>query len=70
MNNHFFDNKTFRFDVYLLFNKFNSIIFIAFKMFLNDLKYNDNKYIRFRIDCDIKFDNYQIKVFRLFKDII
>ena len=54
----FLDDKTFRFNVYLLFNKFNLTIFIAFKMFFNDLKYDNNKYIRFRIDCDIKFDNY------------
>ena len=66
----FFNDKIFRFDIYLLLDKFDLTIFIAFKMFFNDLKYNDNKYIRFRIDCDIKFDNYQIKIFRLFKDII
>ena len=54
----FFDDKTLRFDVYLLFNKFDLIIFIAFKMFFNDSKYDNNKYIRFRINCDIKFDNY------------
>ena len=66
----FFNDKIFRFDIYLLFNKFDLIIFIAFKMFFNDLKYDDNKCIRFRINCDIKFDNYQIKVFRLFKNII
>ena len=58
MNNHFFDDKILRFNVCLLFNKFNSIILIAFKMFFNNLKYNNNKYIRFRIDCDIEFDNY------------
>ena len=54
----FFNDKILRFDVYLLLNKFNSTIFIAFKMFFNDSKHDNNKYIRFRIDCDIEFDNY------------
>ena len=54
----FFNDKILRFNVYLLFNKFDLIIFIAFKMFFNNSKHNNNKYIRFRIDCDIKFDNY------------
>ena len=54
----FFNDKIFRFDIYLLFDKFDLIVFIAFKMFFNDLKHNDNKYIHFRINCDIKFDNY------------
>ena len=58
MNNHFFNDKILRFNVYLLFNKFDLAIFIAFKIFFNDLKYNNNKYIRFRINCDIKFNNY------------
>ena len=66
----FFDDKIFRFNVYLLFNKSDLTIFIAFKMFFNDSKYNNNKYIRFRIDCGIEFDNYQMKIFRLFKNII
>ena len=66
----FFNDKIFRFNVYLLFNKFNLTIFIAFKMFFNYSKYDNNKCIRFRIDYDIKFDNYQMKIFRLFKDII
>ena len=54
----FFNNKILRFDVYLLFNKFDLIILIAFKMFFNDSKYNDNRYIRFRIDYNIKYNNY------------
>ena len=54
----FFNDKIFRSDVYLLFNKFNSTIFVVFKMFFNDSKHNNNKCIRFRINCDIKFDNY------------
>ena len=54
----FFDDKIFRFNVYLLFNKFNLIILIAFKIFLNNSKYDDNKCIRFRINCGIEFDNY------------
>ena len=59
----FLNDKIFRFNVYLLFNKFNLTIFIAFKMFFNDSKYNNNKYTRFRINYNIKFDNYQMKVF-------
>ena len=59
----FFDDKILRFNVYLLFDKFASIILIAFKMFFNNSKYDNNKCIRFRINCDIKFDNYQMKVF-------
>ena len=66
----FFDDKTLRFNVYLLFDKFNLTILIAFKMFFNNSKHNNNKYTRFHIDYNIKFDNYQIKVFRLFKNII
>ena len=54
----FFNNKILRFDVYLLFNKFDLIILTAFKMFFNDSKYNDNRYIRFRIDYNIKYNNY------------
>ena len=38
----FFNNKTFRFNVYLLFDKFNLIIFITFKMFFKNSKYNNN----------------------------
>ena len=54
----FFNDKTFRFNVYLLSNKFDLIILIAFKMFFNDLKHDNNKCTRFRIDYDIEFDNY------------
>ena len=48
----------FRFNVYLLINKFDLIIFIAFKMFFNYLKHNDNRYIHFHNNYDIKFNNY------------
>ena len=54
----FLDDKNFRFNIYLLFDKFDLIILIAFKMFFNDSRYDNDKYTHFRIDCDIKFDNY------------
>ena len=59
-----------RFDIYLLMNKFNKIVFVAFKIFLNNVKYSDCRYIRFRINYGLKFDNYKMKVYRLFKGII
>ena len=34
------------------------------------MKYNDYRYIRFRINCESKFNNYKTKIYRLFKDII
>ena len=58
MNDHFFNDNILRFNVYLLIDKFDLIIFIAFKMFFNDAKYDNNRYIRFRNDYDIKFGNY------------
>ena len=51
-------------------NKFNEIILIIFKIFFNNIKYNNYRYINFRINYKSKFDNYKIKIYRLFKDII
>ena len=39
-------------------------------MFFNNIKYNDYPYTRFRINYELKFDNYKIKAYRLFKNII
>ena len=66
----FLYNKTLRFNIYLLINIFNKIILIAFKIFFNNIKYNDYRYIRFRINYKSKFDIYKIKAYRLFKRII
>ena len=59
----FFYDKILRFNVYLLINKFNKIVFIAFKSFFNNVKYDDYKYIHLRNDYDKKYDNYKIKIY-------
>ena len=51
-------------------DKFNKIVFAAFKIFFNNIKYNYYYYIYFRINYESKFDNYKIKIYRLFKNII
>ena len=51
-------------------NKSKEVIFVAFKIFFNNIKYNDYYYIRFRINYKSKFDNYKIKIYRLSKNII
>ena len=66
----FLYKKILYFNIYLLINKFNKIIFITSKIFLNNIKYNNYRYTRFRINCESKFDNYKIKTYRLFKNII
>ena len=38
-------------------NKFNKIILVVFKIFLNNIKYSDYRYTRFRINYKSKFNN-------------
>ena len=66
----FLNNFTLRSDIYLLSNKFSQFVLIVFKLFLNNIKYNDYRYTRLRSDYDTKFQNYKIEAFRLFRGII
>ena len=40
------------------------------KYFFSNIKYNNYRYIYFYINCESKFDNYKIKIYYLFKNII
>ena len=51
-------------------NKFNELILAAFKAFFNNVKYNNYKCTHLRNDYDKKYNNYKMKIYRLFKEII
>ena len=65
----FLDDKTLRSTVVLLPNKEGPIVLGAFKSFLNYVEYGDCKCTRFRTDCGIEYDNYEIYAFRLTRGI-
>ena len=66
----FLDDKILRFIINFLSNKSELTILIAFKFFLNQVEYENSKCIRLRTNCDSKYNNYKIYIFRLSKGII